>query len=79
VIADSVVIVDWRYAWPETGEPSKLRPAIVVGAGSVFDGRFPFEMVVPLTAAAALAVEGATKLIAPTPMNGLVKPSLALA
>lgn len=74
-----LVVVDWRYAWPETGEPSKLRPAIVVGSAAVFDGRFPYEMVVPLTATAALEVEGATMLITPTPMNGLAKPSLALA
>lgn len=32
----SIVVIDWRDALPESGEPNKQRPAIVVGRNEVF-------------------------------------------
>ncbi len=73
-----IVVVDWRDALVGSGEPNKRRPAIVVGAPPFFGDGLPFEIVVPLTAKAALAMPGASVCIAPTATNGLTKPSFAL-
>jgi len=36
----SIVVVDWRDALPESGEPSKQRPAVVVGRDDLFHSEF---------------------------------------
>lgn len=75
----SIVVVDWRDALPESGEPNKRRPGIVVGRGDFFDDALGHVMVVPLTSAATLHITGATVNIAPTKENFCSKPSYALA
>jgi mRNA-degrading endonuclease toxin of MazEF toxin-antitoxin module len=79
VIPGQIVIVDWRDAIIATREPNKLRPGIVVGAESFFDGQLRFNVVVPLTGDVTLAIAGASTRIDPAPENGCVKPSYALA
>ena len=74
-----VVIVDWRDALPESGEPNKRRPAVVVGGAALFESSFPFEIVVPLTGSEALAISGASLTIEPSTENGCTKRSYALA
>ncbi len=74
-----IVAVNWRDALAGSGEPHKLRPAVVVSSPSFFGGALQFEIVVPLTGAAELAVAGAALLIPPTPENGCTKPCYALA
>ena len=72
-------MVDWRDALPGAGEPNKRRPAIVVSSPRFFGAGLPFEIVVPLTGEAALAIAGASTLIEPSAQNGCTKPSYALA
>ena len=72
-------MVDWRDALPGTGEPNKRRPAIVVSSPRFFGTGLPFEIVVPLTGEAALAVAGAATVIEPSADNGCTKRSYALA
>jgi mRNA-degrading endonuclease toxin of MazEF toxin-antitoxin module len=79
VKAGRIVMVDWRDALPGTGEPNKRRPAIVVSSSRFFGTGLPFEIVVPLTAEAALAIAGAATVIEPSPENGCTKRSYALA
>lgn len=74
-----IVVVDWRDALPESGEPNKQRPSIVVGRSDVFDEEFGYLMVVPLTGEAPLRIAGATVEIAPTEENHCSKRSYALA
>ena len=73
-----IVAVDWRDALPGSGEP-KQQPGVIVGSPRFFGSGLPFELVVPLTGEAALAIAGASMLIAPTRENGCTKPSYALA
>ncbi|HEV3156589.1 MAG TPA: type II toxin-antitoxin system PemK/MazF family toxin [Candidatus Baltobacteraceae bacterium] len=77
--AGSIVTVDWRDAFPGSGEPNKLRPGIVVSSPRFFGSGLPFEIIVPLTGEAELAITGASVLITPTPKNGCTKPCYALA
>jgi len=79
VKAGDIVAVDWRDALPGSGEANKARPAIVVSASQFFGSGLPFEIVVPLTGEAALAIPGASVRIHPTAENGCTKPSYALA
>jgi mRNA-degrading endonuclease toxin of MazEF toxin-antitoxin module len=74
-----IVVVDWRDALPGSGEPNKVRPGVVVSSPRYFGSVLPFEIVVPLTGVAELAVAGASVLISPTPENGCTKPCYALA
>lgn len=74
-----IVVVDWRDSLPSSSEPNKRRPAIVVGSERVFGADLTFEMVVPLTSEAALAIPGASTAIDPSPENGCTKRSYALA
>jgi len=74
----SIVVVDWRDALPESGEPNKERPGIVVGRGEVFHERFGFVLVVPLTGDARMQIAGATVQIPPTEENRCSKQSYAL-
>lgn len=76
--AGQIVIVDWRDGLPGTGEPNKRRPAVIIGSPPVFGSGLPFELVVPLTGEADLAIAGASILIATTPLNGCTKPCHAL-
>jgi mRNA interferase MazF len=78
VTPGSIVLVDWRDARPDTGEPNKHRPGIVVGATPFFGSGLPFELIVPLTGEPALAIAGASLEIAPTAENGCTKTSYAL-
>ena len=73
------MVVDWRDALPESGEPNKLRPGVVVGRSEFFDEPFGFVMVVPLTGDARLRIDGATVDIEPSPENRCVKRCYALA
>lgn len=77
--AGQIVLVDWRDALPSSGEPTKQRPGIIVGSSQFFGGALPFEIVVPLTGEASLAVPGASLPISPAPDNGCTKTSYALA
>ncbi|MFY9779185.1 MAG: type II toxin-antitoxin system PemK/MazF family toxin [Candidatus Baltobacteraceae bacterium] len=74
-----IVMVDWRDALPGSGEPNKKRPAIVVSSSRFFGTGLPFEIVVPLTGEAALAIAGASTPIEPTLENKCTKRSYALA
>lgn len=74
-----IVVVDWRDALPESGEPNKQRPAVVVGRSDLFHEEFEYLLVVPLTADSPLRIAGATVEIAPTKENLCSKPSFALA
>jgi mRNA interferase MazF len=76
--AGQIVLVDWRDARPSSGEPNKQRPGIVVGSQRFFSNQLPFEMVVPLTGAAELAILNASVRIEPSTINGCTKPCYAL-
>lgn len=75
----SIVVVDWRDALPESGEPNKQRPGVVVGRSDFFDDKFGFVVVVPLTGDVPLRIAGATVEIAPTEENRCSKRCYALA
>jgi mRNA interferase MazF len=77
--AGHIVTVDWRDALPGSGEPNKTRPGIIVGSPRFFSSGLPFELVVPLTGEAELAITGTSLLIMPTSENGCSKPCYALA
>jgi mRNA-degrading endonuclease toxin of MazEF toxin-antitoxin module len=64
-----IVTVDWRDALPGSGEPNKRRPAVVVSSPRFFGTGLPYEIVVPLTGEATLAIAGATTVIEPTREN----------
>ncbi len=74
-----IVTVNWRDALLGSGEPNKQRPGVIVGSPRFFGSVLPFEIVVPLTGEAELAIAGASVSISPTPENGCTKPSFALA
>lgn len=76
--AGTIVVVDWRDALPGSGEPNKLRPAVIVGSENIFGHGLPFEVVVPLTGEQGLAVFGASLAIAPSPENRCTKTCYAL-
>jgi hypothetical protein len=57
-----------------TVEPNKTRAGIIVGSPQFFGSGLPFEIVVPLTGEAELAITGASLLIVPTSENGCSKP-----
>lgn len=78
MIPGSIVVVDWRDALPESGEPSKQRPAVVVGRGDLFHSDFGYLLVVPLTADAAMRVAEASVEIAPATENHCSKRCYAL-
>ena len=65
----SIVVVDWRDAFPNSGEPSKQRPAVVVGRSQLFHSNFGYLLVVPLTSDAAMRIAGASVEIPPTREN----------
>jgi mRNA interferase MazF len=73
-----IVIADWHDALPDSQEPHKERPAIVVGAPHLYPAAFPFRLVVPLTGDLTLAIDGASTIIEPTPENGCRKRSYAI-
>jgi len=79
VTPGSIVVVDWRDALPESGEPNKQRPAVVVGRSDLFHDAFDYLLVVPLTADKPLQIAGATVEIPPTKENLCSKTSYALA
>ncbi len=74
-----IVTVNWRDVLLGSGEPNKQRPGVIVGSPRFFGSVLPFEIVVPLTGEAELAIEGASVSIPPTPENGCTKCSYALA
>jgi mRNA interferase MazF len=76
----AIVAVDSREdAIPRSLEPNKRRPAVVIATPLFFDGDFPLQIVVPLTTREALNVLDATMRIDPTPENGCIATSYALA
>ena len=77
--AGTIVLVDWRDALPGSGEPNKRRPGVVVSSPRFFGRDLPFEIVVPLSGEADLAIVGASLTIHPTKENRCTKPSYALA
>jgi len=74
----SIIIVDWRDALLESGEPNKQRPAIVVGSNRLYDGAVDYLLVVPMTGDARLSMTGATLEIPPSEENCCTKRSYAL-
>ncbi|MGA8841804.1 MAG: type II toxin-antitoxin system PemK/MazF family toxin [Candidatus Aquilonibacter sp.] len=74
----SIVVVDWRDALPESGEPSKQRRAIVIGRGDLFHQLFGYLLVVPMTSDAAMCISEASLEIAPTKENHCKKRCYAL-
>ncbi len=74
----SIVVVDWRDALSESGEPGKQRPAVVVGRGDLFHANFGYLLVVPLTGDAAMCVAEASVEIEPTNENRCSKPCFGL-
>lgn len=72
-----IVKVNWRDAFPQSGEPTKLRPGIVVSAPRFYEA-LPFELVVPLTSSKEMALDEASVCISPTVGNGCSKVSYAL-
>jgi mRNA-degrading endonuclease toxin of MazEF toxin-antitoxin module len=75
----SIVVVDWRDALPESGEPNKLRPAIVVGSQRLYDDEMDYLLLVPMTTDSNLCIAGATTTIPPTKENRCSKSSYAVA
>jgi mRNA interferase MazF len=73
------VLVNWRDQLRGSSEPNKRRPGVLVSSQSFFARGFPFEIIVPLTGDAGMAVEAASLLILPTHENGCTKPCYALA
>lgn len=67
--AGSVVLVDWRRD-ARSGEPGKLRPAVVVEDDRAFPEDYPTSIVVPLTSDERLAHGFFAERIEPTPENG---------
>jgi mRNA-degrading endonuclease toxin of MazEF toxin-antitoxin module len=76
--AGDIVIADWR-ADAVHREPNKLRPAIVVQDEGLFGPSYPNVIVVPITGDEEIAIPDLTVAIDPTPENGCVKRSFALA
>ena len=72
-----IVKVDWRDALPNSGEPNKPRPGVIVSSSLFFEA-LPFKLIVPLTGSEHMALEDASVLIEPTPANGCTKSSYAL-
>jgi mRNA-degrading endonuclease toxin of MazEF toxin-antitoxin module len=72
-----IVKVNWRDALPNSGEPNRVRPAIVVSSPKFYEP-LPFELIVPLTASEDMALEDASVRIDPTSENGCTKTSYAL-
>jgi mRNA-degrading endonuclease toxin of MazEF toxin-antitoxin module len=79
VTPGSIVIVDWRDALPESGEPNKQRPAVVVGSSRLYDEGLDYLLVVPITGDSRLSITGATLDLPPTQENRCTKSSYALA
>jgi len=76
--AGHIVLVDWRGgAMP--GEPTRIRPAVVVEWAEVFPVEYPVTLVVPLTRDERLARSRLAVQIDPTPENGAATTSWALA
>ena len=73
------MVVDWRDALPESGEPNKQRPAVIVGRSDLFHRGFDFLLVVPLTGDRPLRIVGATVEITPTKENLCSKTCYGLA
>jgi mRNA interferase MazF len=71
-----IVLVDWRDALPK--EPNKLRPAIVVEDGELFDSSYPNVILVPLSEDRELASPDLSVDIDPTRENGCTKRCFAL-
>jgi mRNA interferase MazF len=79
MIAGQIAAVDWRDTLPGSGEANKRRPGIIVSSPKFFGRDVPFEIIVPLTGKAELAIKAASLCIQPTSENGCTKPSYALA
>ena len=73
-----IVLIDWRDALAGSREPNKIRPAIIVGCQRLYGSILPFEMVVPLTSIAELAIAGVSLKILPSIENGCVRTCYAL-
>jgi len=73
-----IVVVDWRDSLAKSGEPNRRRPGILIGSPPYFGTGLPFEIVVPLTSEAELAIPGASLPIVPSRGNGCTKLSYAL-
>lgn len=73
----AIVLVDWRdnHISPE---PGKRRPAVVIGNPAAL-ASLRVLTVVPLTGQARLALPALSIRLEPSPKNGLIKPSFALA
>ena len=76
--AGAIVVVDWRDALPESGEPNKQRPAIVVGSDHMYGDALAYLLVVPLTGDSRLCMAGASLEIAPAAENLCTKICYAL-
>lgn len=76
--AGSIVIVDWR-ADALQGEPTKIRPAVVIEEHTGFPEAHPLVIVVPLTRDEKLVIGAFCERIDPTPENGGKATSWALA
>jgi len=75
-VAGQIVLADWRDALPK--EPNKLRPAIVVEDGDLFDPDYPNLILVPISEDREFAMADLALVIDPTPENGCTKRSYAL-
>lgn len=76
--AGDVLLVDWRRgALP--GEPTKIRPAVVVESPLWFSEDYANVLVVPLTTDFSLVHPTLAVPIEPTPENGATRLSWALA
>jgi len=71
-------LVDWRSG-ALAREPTKLRPAVVVGDSELFPESYPNLLVVPLTTDQNLAHPTFSQRIDPTPDNGASRVSWTLA
>lgn len=71
-----IVVADWRDALPK--EPNKLRPAVVVEDGALFDPTYPNVILVPLTEDGRFAIPDLSVAIEPTSRNGCSKRCYAL-
>lgn len=76
--AGSIVVVDWRGG-AKAGEPSRLRPAVVVEDHGLFPDSYPNTLVVPMTRDEGLAHGSFAERIEPTDENGAETTCWALA
>ena len=69
--AGQIVVADWRDG--VTGEPNKMRPAVVVHDDELFDEQYPAVLLVPITEGGPHVMKRLAVKLEPTAENGCTK------